>query len=122
VGKIPRRWGRVVDLAFQPEWWDLVRRGVKRQTVRPYRGPRSLKRAGQRIRCIKNRFKPRDSDNVLHEDVIKEVKLLTWHEIINSPEIVEADGFPSRNAMVNWFVREYGALPLDQSVWQVIRW
>ena len=109
----------MVDLVFQPEWWEQVKDGRKRQTIRPYRN--FIYRVGMKVRGIKHRFKPRSRDNVLFESRLTFAEPRYWHEVAFDEETARLDGFKNSGELREWFHKRYGDIP-SKSRWWVLRW
>jgi hypothetical protein len=107
------------------DFFDKVRSGEKRQTIRPASSYKHL-RVGGRIHAYSTKrvegVRRPVLDELLYEGVCKEILVRPWKEIKNDELLAVRDGFDSARAMRIWFIERYGGEPSDDSMWRIIRW
>jgi len=107
----------------------LIREGIKRQTIRPKLGgkePYPNIRAGGKIHCysvkkIKGVRRP-ILNELLYKGKVTQIIYIYWENIKDDDDIAIMDGFPNAEEMRRWFRERYGNKLKDDTIMKIIRW
>ena len=104
--------------------FDKVRKGLKKQTIRPAEMYHHLK-VGDKVHCystkkVKGVSRP-VTDELLYEGVCTDVSVFFWWQIKNDSGLAKLDGFTGSKEMREWFTKKYGEIP-NSKQFRVIGW
>ena len=104
--------------------FDRVRKGRKKQTIRPVDAYKQLK-VGDKVHCystkkVKGVRRP-VLDELLYVGVCSEILKVAWKTIKDDKAVARMDGFKDSDEMKRWFAKKYRDLT-DDKLFKVIRW
>lgn len=107
-------------------FFDKIRSGEKKQTIRPYEYYIHLKK-GDKIHCYATkavrfgRSRRPVLGELLYEGVVTKIRVCRWSSIKYDDHIARLDGFKDAKEMRKWFKAKYPDISPDKR-FRIIRW